>query len=259
MDDLGLTPPFPVESLLTVPVHVTNYTEVAAKVAALIAEKKRPATSIVQTNVYTLVNAQEDPEYRGVFDDGVLSVPDGMPLVWMLRSKGHPIKDRVYGPDLMLFLCDAAAKRNWRCFLYGGLPGVAEELRLALIRKFPALNIVGSYSPPFRELTPEEDSTVCKIINAARPDIVWVGLGSPKQDLWMHDHRTRVDAAVLHGVGAAFDFLSGRVKQAPRWMMRMGLEWLYRLSAEPGRLWRRYTFTNLKFIFYVVRHSLFKV
>ncbi|MGB2957415.1 MAG: WecB/TagA/CpsF family glycosyltransferase, partial [Bacteroidota bacterium] len=171
--------------------------------------------------------------------------------VWMLRLKGNPIKKRVYGPDMMLRLCDEASRHGWRCFLYGGESGTLELLRNNLLQRFPSLQIVGTHSPPFRSLSPEEDATVCEMINAARPDILWVGLGGPKQDRWMYDHRDRLNVSVMHGVGAAFDFLSGRVPQAPRWMMNSGLEWLFRLAVEPRRLWRRYTITNLKFLYYL--------
>jgi N-acetylglucosaminyldiphosphoundecaprenol N-acetyl-beta-D-mannosaminyltransferase len=176
--------------------------------------------------------------------------------VWLLRLKGHNIRQRVYGPDLMLLLCEEAAKRGWRCFLYGGATGVPEQLMEVLEKRFPGLQIVGTYSPPFRPLTAEEDEAVCAMINAAKPDIVWVGLGSPKQDIWMYEHREKLDVSVMHGVGAAFDFLTGRVKQAPRWMMNAGLEWLFRLLQEPRRLWKRYTLTNLKFVFYLLAHVL---
>lgn len=211
---------------------------------------------IIQTNVHSLVVAQESRLYRAALSHATLSVPDGMPVVWLLRAKGYPIKDRVYGPDLMLLLCEEAAKRGWRCFLYGGAPGVPEQLKDVLEQRFPGLNIVGTYSPPFRPLTAEEDAEVCRMINAAKPDILWVGLGSPKQDIWMYEHRDTLNVSVMHGVGAAFDFLTGRVKQAPRWMMNVGLEWLFRLFQEPRRLWKRYTITNLKFVYYVLTHTL---
>jgi N-acetylglucosaminyldiphosphoundecaprenol N-acetyl-beta-D-mannosaminyltransferase len=204
------------------------------------------------------VCARESINYRNAIEHATLSVPDGMPLVWLLRLKGHNIRHRVYGPDLMLLLCEEAANRGWRCFLYGGAPGVPEQLKEVLEKRFPGLQIVGTYSPPFRPLTVEEDEAVCAMINAAKPDIVWVGLGSPKQDIWMYEHREKLDVSVMHGVGAAFDFLTGRVKQAPRCMMNAGLEWLFRLFQEPKRLWKRYTLTNAKFIYYLLKSILLK-
>lgn len=239
------------EGLLSVAIHPFDYTSSVSCVAKWVGEHAHPAKYIVQANVNSLVSAQEDAHYKKAILAADLSLPDGMPLVWLLRAKGHPIKDRVYGPDLMLMLCAVAAKRGWRCFLYGGAPEVPEQLRDVLVRRCPGLNIVGTYSPPFRQLSPSEDAQICEMINATKPDIVWVGLGSPKQDIWMYEHRDRLDVSVMHGVGAAFDFLTGRVRQAPRWMMNAGLEWLFRLFQEPKRLWRRYTVTNLKFIYYL--------
>lgn len=247
------------ERLLSVNVHCANYAQVVRHVSEWLEDGVRFPRFIVQTNVSSIVNAKENPYYGQVLEHADLSVPDGMPLVWLLRLKGHPIRDRVYGPDLMLLLCEQAAKKGWRCFLYGGAPGVPEQLKEVLQKRFPGLNVVGVYSPPFRALAPEEDDEICRMINAARPDIVWVGLGSPKQDIWMYEHREKLDVAVMHGVGAAFDFLTGRVKQAPRWMMDAGLEWLFRLFQEPRRLWRRYTVSNLKFIIYLAIDLLHRV
>jgi N-acetylglucosaminyldiphosphoundecaprenol N-acetyl-beta-D-mannosaminyltransferase len=246
------------ETLLDMPVHPLDYQVSATHVADWIGAKKRPAAFIVQTNVYSLVSSQENPVYRETLSNADLSVPDGMPLVWLLRLKGARTRNRVYGPDLMLLLCGEAAIRGWRCFLYGGKTGVPEMLRDKLMSRFPSLNIVGTYSPPFRELTDHEDAEICAMINKTKPDILWVGLGAPKQDIWMYEHRTKLDVSVMHGVGAAFDFLTGQVRQAPRWMMNAGLEWLFRLFQEPRRLWKRYTVTNLKFLYYLLMIEVFK-
>jgi len=243
-------------SILGTPVQVIDYAGVVAQVRAWVRDRVPPARFIVQTNVYTLVTARENPGYREALEQADLSVPDGMPLVWLLRSAGHKVKDRVYGPDMMLMLCEAAAREGWRCYLYGAGPEVLHRLQTALLARFPRLNIVGAYSPPFRELTPSENAAVCEAINGARPDILWVGLGSPKQDLWMYEHRTSLNVPVLHGVGAAFDFHAGEIRQAPRWMMGAGLEWLFRLLQEPRRLWRRYTTVNAKFLLYLLRDRL---
>lgn len=246
------------KQILDVPVHVSEYSFCIAHVSQWIESERNHAHYIIQTNVSTVVNARNNAAYLQTLGLASLSVPDGMPLVWLLRLKGHKIKDRVYGPDLMLLLCEEAARKGWRCFLYGGKPGVPEQLREVLQSRFPGIQIVGTYSPPFKELSAQEDAEICALINATKPDIVWVGLGSPKQDIWMYEHRDKVDAAVLHGVGAAFDFLTGQVKQAPRWMMKAGLEWLFRLFQEPRRLWRRYTITNAKFIYYLLRNTFRK-
>lgn len=246
------------EPIIGVPVHAVDYLSTMAKISAELKSGNRVATYVIQTNVNSIVHAQVNTTYSEALSHATLSVPDGMPLVWLLRAKGYPIKDRVYGPDLMLLLCAEAAKKGWRCYLYGGAEGVPEKLRDVLTARFPGLHIVGTYSPPFRTLSEEEDREICRMINDAKPDIVWVGLGSPKQDIWMYEHRDRLNVSVLHGVGAAFDFLTGRVKQAPRWMMRAGLEWLYRLFQEPRRLWRRYTITNLKFVYYLIKSVFVK-
>ena len=138
------------------------------------------------------------------------------------------------------------------------MEGVPESLRAVLTGKFPGLQIVGTYSPPFRPLTEDESSEVCRMINATKPDILSVGLGAPKQDIWMYEHHEKLDVSVMHGVGAAFDFFTGRVRQAPLWMMNAGLEWFFRLLQEPGRLWQRYTVTNIKFFYYLVRSAFSK-
>ncbi len=246
------------KQILDVPVHVSDYSFCIAHVSQWIESERNYAHYIIQTNVSTVVNARNNAAYLQTLGLASLSVPDGMPLVWLLRLRGHKIKDRVYGPDLMLLLCEEAARKGWRCFLYGGKPGVPEQLREVLQSRFPGIQIVGTYSPPFKELNAEEDAEICAMINTTKADIVWVGLGSPKQDIWMYEHRDKLDAAVLHGVGAAFDFLTGQVKQAPRWMMNAGLEWLFRLFQEPRRLWRRYTITNAKFVYYLLRDTFRK-
>jgi N-acetylglucosaminyldiphosphoundecaprenol N-acetyl-beta-D-mannosaminyltransferase len=238
--------------------QAANYATTKAIVHDIIRLRRRPSAVVVQLNAFSLVTAQEDQAYRNAVSNADLVVPDGMPLVWLLRLRGNWNAERVYGPDLMLLLCEEASKRGWRCYLYGGQPGVPELLKEKLTARFPGLLIVGTLSPPFRALTPEEDQEFCAKINSAQPDILWVALGGPKQDTWMFEHRDRLKVPVMHGVGAAFDFLTGRIPQAPRWMMNAGLEWLFRLIMEPRRLWKRYTITNLKFLYYVVTREIFR-
>jgi len=203
------------------------------------------------SNVHSVMEARRDEGLRGTLNAAALTVPDGVPLVWVGRLKGHRGVRRVYGPDLTLLLCERAARRGHRCFFYGGAPGVAEQLGQALALRFPGLKVVGAEAPPFRPLTAEEDAEAVGRINAAGPDLVFVGLGCPKQERWMAAHRDRLQAAALLGVGAAFDFHTGRVPQAPRWMMRSGLEWLFRLAQEPRRLWHRYLVYNPLFLLQV--------
>jgi N-acetylglucosaminyldiphosphoundecaprenol N-acetyl-beta-D-mannosaminyltransferase len=176
--------------------------------------------------------------------------------VWLSRLRGFRDVERVYGPDLLLACCDHSRVIGYRHFFYGGGPGVPELLSERLRARFPGLSVAGGFSPPFRELTPDEDAECVHRINAAHPDIVWVGLGTPKQERWMAEHRATLDAAVLIGVGAAFDFHAGLKRQAPRWMQRSGLEWLFRLLAEPRRLWRRYLRNNPLFVWHVLLQSL---
>jgi len=208
------------------------------------------------TNVHSVMEARRDPVLRSVFNAARLVVPDGMPLVWLGRLKGHRGVRRVYGPDLTLQLCERAARRGARCYFYGGEPGVAGRLAEGFARRFPGLAVAGADAPPFRSLSDEEDAETVRRINAAAPDLVFVGLGCPKQERWMGAHHDRLHAAALLGVGAAFDFHTGRVPQAPRWMMRAGLEWLFRLVQEPGRLWYRYLVYNPLFLVYVTLELL---
>jgi len=206
--------------------------------------------------VHSVMECQKDPELRRIANASGLTTPDGMPLVWLSRLHGYRQVSRVYGPDLMLALCAASVERGYRHFFYGGANGVAEKLTAVLERQYPGLRVAGIYAPPFRPLTCEEDERIIEMINASDGDIVWVGLGTPKQDHWMASHVGRISAPVLIGVGAAFDFLSGLKRQAPRWMQRCGLEWLFRLLTEPRRLWYRYLVYNPLFVALVLLQSL---
>jgi len=205
---------------------------------------------VTVADVHSVMRTQRDAHLRQIHGRAGLVTPDGMPLVWLSRLYGQRGVERVYGPDLMMALCGHSAA--YRHFFYGGKEGTPEKLAARLREKFPDLLVVGTCSPPFRPLTEEEDESVVSMINAAAPDIVWVGLGAPKQERWIADHRDRLDAPVLIGVGAAFDFLAGLKRQAPRWMQRSGLEWFFRLLCEPRRLGRRYLVNNPLFVFYVL-------
>ncbi len=198
--------------------------------------------------VHSVGAARRDPEYRRLLNASWLTTPDGMPLVWLAHRAGHRDVTRVYGPDLMLAVCGAGRSVGLRHFFYGGDPGVAKALQVSLSNRFPGLQVVGTYCPPFRPLTDEEFSACRQQITACQPDVIWVGLGTPKQDRFMAATWHQLDAGVMIGVGAAFDFLSGRKKQAPRWMQRRGLEWLFRLGQEPNRLAYRYLVYNPLFL-----------
>jgi len=208
------------------------------------------------SGIHGVMESQRDESIRAIHNRAGLVVPDGMPLVWLSRLHGFRQADRVYGPDLMLECCGRSIQTGHRHYFYGGGSGVPEQLVSRLRERFPGLPVAGTFSPPFRPLAPEEDGAVVHRINAAQPDIVWVGLSTPKQERWMAEHRDRLDAPVLIGVGAAFDFHAGLKRQAPRWMQRSGLEWLFRLLSEPRRLWRRYLRNNPLFVWQLLLQAL---
>jgi N-acetylglucosaminyldiphosphoundecaprenol N-acetyl-beta-D-mannosaminyltransferase len=218
--------------------------------------QSRTQKYVCVTGVHGVMESQRDRNLMKIHNGSGLTVPDGVPLVWISKMRGSNDVTRVYGPDLMLAVCGLGESKGYRHFFYGGKEGVPKELAERLEQRFPEIDVVGQYSPPFRPLTQAEDETVIKAINSANPDIVWVGLSTPKQERWMADHRACLEAPVLVGVGAAFDFLSGRLRQAPRWMMNAGLEWLFRLMMEPRRLWKRYTINNVLFLYYLLLEAI---
>ncbi len=198
--------------------------------------------------VHSIMECRRSPEVRAIFNGAGMVTPDGMPLVWIARLKGFQHVERVYGPDLMEAEMERSQVARHRHFFYGGGPGVVERLADAMRRRFPSVDIAGVHAPPFASLDQLCTPQTADLINTAKPDIVWVGMSSPKQDRWMARMRPAVDAPVLIAVGAAFDFLSGTVRQAPRWMRRSGLEWAYRLGTDPRRLWKRYLVDNPWFV-----------
>jgi N-acetylglucosaminyldiphosphoundecaprenol N-acetyl-beta-D-mannosaminyltransferase len=218
--------------------------------------RRRERQYVCVCTVHTVMECQRSPDMRSAVNGAGLATPDGMPLVWLGRAKSGRHVRRVYGPDLMLALCQRSLEEGYSHYFYGGGEGIAELLAHRLAARFPGLETVGTHSPPFRPLTPDEDGEDVARINAAHPDVVWVGLGTPRQDLWMASHRKRLTASVLIGVGAAFDFHTGCKPQAPRWMQRTGLEWFFRLLTEPRRLWRRYLINNPLFIALVLCQAL---
>ena len=206
-------------------------------------------------NVHVLMEAHDSTDFQKVLDNADLTVPDGMPLVWMLRLKGYSSQPRVYGPTLMLHVLAAAAQEKLPVGFYGGHPEVLNTLIDRMKALYDGLNVVFSYSPPFRELSPEEDEAFVEKINQSGAKILFVGLGCPKQEIWMANHRGQVQA-VMMGVGAAFDFHAGVKPQAPVWMQRLGLEWMFRLFTEPRRLWKRYLYHNPRFVVLAVADLL---
>ncbi len=241
--------------VLGVQVHAVQTQDVVARMEEWIRNHSRCHT-IAPTGMHGIVEAQHDPSFKEILNSTDTVVPDGMPLVWLGRRKGLHLPRRVYGPDLMLEFCEKTARRGYRHFFYGGEPGVAERVAESLKRRFPTIEVCGTLSPPMRPLDLEEDKKIATLISSAAPDVLWVGLGTPKQERWMHVHRDQLHAPVLVSVGAAFDILSGRRKQAPRRMREHGLEWLFRLSQEPRRLWRRYLVYGAQFIVYLAVDGL---
>lgn len=247
--DLIVPPPrYPVTEHLSV--NALRLEQAVALIDTWIARKEHHYVSLC--TAHTAVECYRSPRLAAIIRDASIATPDGMPLVWLGRLRGHTV-ERVYGPDLMLAVCAQGMTKGYRHFLYGGAPGVAAELSRHLQERFRGLQVVGTLSPPFRDLTEFEEQSVVRIINSSNADIVWVGLGTPKQDYWMAHFRPKLTAPVLIAVGAAFDFLSRRVQQAPLWLRRAGLEWLFRLCQEPRRLWKRYLIGNPIFITLVLR------
>lgn len=224
--------------VLGIHVSVTDLDDTVERFARWIDRGERHLVCVSDVNA--LLHARADEWLTEVYNTAGLTVPDGMPLVWAGRRAGFDRMARVAGPDLFERVMAEAAERGWSQYFYGGAEGVAEELRDTFVARHPGLKVAGVRCPPYRPLTEAEDAAVVEEINAAKPDIIWVGLGAPKQERWMAEHRDRLDAAVLIGVGAAFDFHTGRLDRAPLWMQQSGLEWSYRLYKEPRRLWRRY-------------------
>src|SRR4051794_10903667 len=249
------TPRVDEEAVLGVPLALTDYEETLDWIDATIAHHRKGYICVAA--VHTVMASQEDPELRSAVEQADFTVPDGQPLVWAMNMLGHQLPSRVYGPTLMERACERAARTGVRMYLYGGRnQGALVQLALNLRRRYPGLQIVGGYAPPFRELSDEEESAVVAEINRSRADVVWVGIGVPKQEKWMARMRDRLDAPVLVGVGAAFDFHAGLVPQAPDWMQKFGLEWAYRLGHEPRRLWKRYARYNPLFVFGFARQYL---
>jgi N-acetylglucosaminyldiphosphoundecaprenol N-acetyl-beta-D-mannosaminyltransferase len=237
----------PTAKVLGIPLAISDYEQVLDWMVRMIAAGERGYVTAAAVNL--VMSAQEDPETSAAVLGATLAVPDGQPLVWALRALGHAGATRIYGPDLMAGFCARAARGGIPIYLYGGRsPEALALLERRLRERFPGLEIAGGFSPPFREQTGEEEERVLEEINSSGAAVVWVGTGQPKQERWMRRMRPRLSAPLLIGVGAAFDFHAGLVSQAPPWMQRSGLEWIYRLSREPRRLWRRYARYNPLFL-----------
>jgi len=229
-------------NVLGVGISVLNLKSALAAIATAVRERRKGYICV--TGVHGVMEAQDDAAFKKILNDAFLCTPDGMPMVWAGKLNGHREMRRVYGPDLMLEVCAWSEASGAKHFFYGGADGVAELLAQKLQVKFPKLSVVGTFTPPFRALTGDEQKNLAAQIAKAQPDILWVGLSTPKQEKFMAEFLPKLDVTLMIGVGAAFDFHSGRVRQAPRWMQRSGLEWFYRLCSEPRRLGKRYGRNN---------------
>lgn len=240
----------PTYRVLGVRLDAVQIPEVVQEIEGWIEEGKEGGF-IAVANTHVVMESQQDVSFKQLINSADLCVPDGMPLIWCGRSHGHPLRRRVYGPELMVTFCRETAAKGYRHFFYGGAPEMLDQLVERLRQSCPGIEIAGAYSPPFRTLTRDEDEEVIERISRAKPDVLWVGLGCPKQERWIHEHRQRLKPAAMVAVGQAFDLVSGRKKPAPAWMSENGLEWFFRFMQEPGRLWRRYLVYNTKFIYSV--------
>jgi N-acetylglucosaminyldiphosphoundecaprenol N-acetyl-beta-D-mannosaminyltransferase len=238
--------PPPRANVLGVGVSALNLDSATAVVTQALQDRTKGYVCV--TGVHGVSEAQADPAFRSILNRAFLNTPDGMPMVWMGRLQGFREMSRVYGPDLMLRVCEVSETEGFTHFFYGGGPGIAEDLKGRLEQRFPKLKVVGTYTPPFRPLTPAEEDELISRVSALQPDVFWVGLSTPKQEKFMAKYAPRLEATLFFGVGAAFDFHAGRLRQAPRWMQRSGLEWLFRLGCEPRRLWKRYFKNNPLFL-----------
>lgn len=206
---------------------------------------------ICVTGVHGVMEAYADSELRGILNCAFINAPDGMPMTWVGRLQGFQYMNRVYGPDFMTAMCHSSVKRGYRIFLYGGKPGVAELLSETLQQRFSGLKVVGTYTPPFRDLLPEEEEEIITQVRKSRPHILWVGLSTPKQERFMARYVNRLQVPLLIGVGAAFDYHTGRIRDCPEWIKRSGLQWLHRLMQDPRRLWKRYLRNNPAFLWHI--------
>jgi len=242
--DPRLTPDF--ANVLGVNVSAVNM-DLAVSLTARWIDAGRPGYICV-TGVHGVMEAQNDPEFLHILNRAAINLPDGMPMTWVGRLQGFQQMDRVFGPDFMAAICRLSVERGYRNFFYGGQPGVADLLSETLSNRFPGLQVVGTYTPPFRPLTPHEEDEVVAQILQSRPHIVWVGLSTPKQERFMAQYAGRFQVPLMVGVGAAFDFHTGQIRDCSSWIKRAGLQWLHRLIQDPKRLWKRYLINNPAFI-----------
>lgn len=232
--------------VLGVGVHALTLKRAVRSIEAALAAEHQGYVCV--TGVHGVMEAQRDPRFRHVLNHSLLTTPDGMPMVWVGRLQGRREMRRVFGPDLMRIVCSRSVAKGCTHFLYGGREGVAKELKGWMEQQFPGIRVVGTYTPPFGRLTAHELSAFAEQVAAVKPDIMWIGLSTPKQEHFMAEHIDFLETKLMIGVGAAFDYHTGRVHDAPAWMKRSGLQWLHRLAQDPKRLWKRYLINNPLFV-----------
>lgn len=232
-------------NILSVNINVTNMNETVSYICNNL--EKLKGNYICVSNVHTTIMSYEDEEYRNIQNSGAMALPDGGPLSVVSRMRGFKEAERVTGPDLMGEIFKVSEEKGYTHYFYGSTQDTLDELNVKLKQKYPKLSVVGMYSPPFRKLSNEEDVEIIDTINKSNVDFIWVGLGAPKQEIWMYEHKNKINGLML-GVGAGFDYYAGNISRAPQWMQNMSLEWLYRLVQSPRRLFKRYMITNYKFI-----------
>ena len=217
--------------------------------------KRKVATYITYSNVHVVVTGKKNIELQKAINCAYIASPDGKPLSVVGKLIGAKCMEKCSGPDMMIKIIENGLKYGYKHYFYGSEESTLLKLKENLLKSYPEINIVGMYSPPYRELTPEEDRIIIEDINAVKPDCIWVGLGAPKQEVWMYNHMKSFTNGIMLGVGAAFDFHAQTLKRAPLWMQKCGLEWFYRVVKEPKRLWKRYLVTNTLFLIYLLRYG----
>jgi N-acetylglucosaminyldiphosphoundecaprenol N-acetyl-beta-D-mannosaminyltransferase len=252
LSNTPLIPPteeFARANVLGVGVHAIDLAQAVSFLGRAIVEKRKGYVCV--TGVHGVMEARRHKEFQSVLDRALLVTPDGVPLVWVGRAQGYRKMRRVFGPDLMLEVCRSSVDNGFTHFLYGGKPGVADQLRDNLTRRFPRISIVGTFTPPFRPLLPDEQVRLEDVVAKLAPDIIWVGLSTPKQDQFMAQNIDRLATTLMIGVGAAFDIHTGNLRDAPEWAKKAGLQWMHRLCQEPSRLWKRYLVNNSTFLLHI--------
>ena len=234
----------------------SSYDEVYMELINLI--KKNVPAYVTVNNVHTIVQAVLEKQYGEILNNSILSIPDGKPLSLIARIKGRKNISRIFGPTLMEYTLNKSRADNISHFFFGSAPSTLEQLKINIQTKYPSIKIAGMISPPFRELSGQENINFVEIINKSRADIIWIGLGAPKQEKWIYQNYRKLNKGIMIGIGAGFDYVAGNTKHAPEWMKNMSLEWFYRLLQEPKRLWKRYLVTNTLFLFFLTL-ELFKL